>query len=74
MKRVAAVDQHVRIADQTAFIPAIKPILNTESAGAPAEQVLSESLHSQFFSLLMTLAYALMTRLDLACYIAALQK
>eukprot|EP00972_Heterocapsa_arctica_P047335 6982433-Heterocapsa_arctica.AAC.2 len=60
--------------DETEFIAEIKPIVSTEIAAAQADQVLSEALRSHYISLLMTLAYALMTRLDLACYVAALQK
>jgi hypothetical protein len=60
--------------DQVEFIAAIKPIQSVEISGAPADQPLSDLLQSQFFSLLMTLAYALMTRVDLCAYVAALQK
>lgn len=60
--------------DQVEFIAAIKPIQSVEISGAPADQPLSDVLLSQFFSLLMSLAYALMTRVDLCAHVAALQK
>ena len=60
--------------DQIQFIQAVKPMHMPEMIGAPADRILSESAQSQFLSLLMTMAYALITRMDLAIYIASLQK
>jgi len=59
---------------QTEFIQKIKPMHLTECIGAPSEKELSDSGKKHFLSLLMTIAYALMTRIDIAVYITALQR
>ena len=58
--------------DQTSFIAAIKEM--TVTPVSMKEEYLSEDVRRQFLSLLMTVAYALLTRLDIAVYVTALQR
>ena len=60
--------------DQTHFISVIKPMHQSEIAGKPGQEKMPESLRRHFLSLLMTIAYAVQSRPDIAVYIAALQK
>ena len=60
--------------DQVEFLSAMKPIMHPEVASAKGDTELSAEVVTLFVSLLMTLAYALITRMDLAIYVAALQK
>lgn len=60
--------------DQTHFISVIKPMHQSEIAGKPGHERMPESLRRHFLSLLMTIAYAVQSRPDIAVYIAALQK
>ena len=59
------------VLDQTKFIAAIKEM---EVPKQPSEDLLSEFLRRQFLSLLMTVAYAMLTRIDAAVYVTALQR
>ena len=58
--------------DQTSFIAAIKEM--TVTPMSMKEEYLAEDVRRQFLSLLMTVAYALLTRLDIAVYVTALQR
>ena len=60
--------------DQNAFIASIKPMAQQEVVTSPGHEKLPEGLRRHFLSLLMTLAYAVQSRPDIAVYIAALQK
>ena len=60
--------------DQTAFLTAIKPMSQPEVMTGQSETQMPEVLQRHFLSLLMTVAYAVQSRPDIAVYIAALQK
>ena len=60
--------------DQTAFLAAIKPMSQPEVMTGQRETQMPEVLQRHFLSLLMTVAYAVQSRPDIAVYIAALQK
>ena len=60
--------------DQTLYLAALKPIANSLVTGSKAEYKLPGALQKQFLSLLMALAYALQTRVDLGVYVVALQR
>ena len=60
--------------DQTSFLAAIKPMSQPEVMTGQSENQMPESLQRHFLSLLMTVAYAVQSRPDIAVYIAALQK
>ena len=51
--------------DQDQYIQALRPIVHPDLVGRKAEEGVSEHLAKLFLSLLMTLAYAFMTRVDL---------
>ena len=57
--------------DQTKFLAACKPM--SVPSKAPTE-VLPEDVRRHFLSLLMTIAYALLTRPDLSVFVSALQR
>eukprot|EP00435_Cladocopium_sp_Y103_P018529 s3796_g4.t1 len=61
------------VLDQIKFISAIKEMLVPE-AYMKIDQPLPEPQQRQFLSLLMTVAYALLTRIDVAVYVTALQR
>ena len=58
--------------DQMSFIAAIKEM--TVTPAVMKEEFLAEDVRRQFLSLLMTVAYALLTRIDVAVYVTALQR
>ena len=60
--------------DQVDYLNALKPVSNSLMTGSKAEDRLPEPLAKQFLSLLMALAYALQTRIDLGVYVVALQR
>ena len=60
--------------DQTEFIKAIKPMSDPEILCKPGNEKLPENTRRHFLSLLMTIAYAVQSRPDIAVFIAALQK
>ena len=60
--------------DQNLYLMALKPVSNHLLTGSKAEDLLPEPLQKQFLSLLMALAFALQTRLDLGVYVVALQR
>ena len=60
--------------DQIKFLSACKPMAQPAALAGGAEAVLPESVRRHFLSLLMTIAYALLTRPDVAVFIAALQR
>ena len=60
--------------DQNQYLMALKPVSNHLLTGSKAEDALPEPLQKQFLSLLMALAFALQTRLDLGVYVVALQR
>lgn len=61
------------VLDQIKFIAAIKTMQVPESL-SKSDQPLPENLQRQFLSLLMTVAYALLTRIEAAVYVTALQR
>ena len=61
------------VLDQIKFISAIKEMLVPE-AYMKVDHPLPEPQQRQFLSLLMTVAYALLTRIDVAVYVTALQR
>ena len=50
------------------------PIVHNDLIGKKAEETVREQVSKLFLSLLMALAYALMTRVDLCIYVIALQR
>ena len=60
--------------NQSDFLKAIKPMSQPEVACKPGTEVMPEHFRKHFLSLLMTIAYAVQSRPDIAVYIAALQK
>ena len=60
--------------DQDQYVQALRPIVHKDLVGKKAEEAASEQVSSLFLSLLMALAYALMTRVDLCIYVIALQR
>lgn len=60
--------------NQTEFIKAIKVMPQPEIANKPGGEIMPTSLQKHFLSLLMTIAYAVQSRPDIAVYVAALQK
>lgn len=60
--------------DQSKFIGSIKPMSQQEVATKPGTEKMPEEMRRHFLSLLMTIAYAVQTRPDIAVYVAALQK
>eukprot|EP00435_Cladocopium_sp_Y103_P057491 s245_g19.t2 len=61
------------VLDQIKFISAIKE-MQVPEALSKTDQPLPEQQQRQFLSLLMTVAYALLTRIDVAVYVTALQR
>ena len=61
-------------ADQEEYLKGLKPISTSELTGAASDAPASPMLSSLFLSLLMALAFTLMTRGDLAIFIIALQR
>ena len=59
--------------DQMKFLAACKPIMLPATVGS-SEKLLSEEARRHFLSLLMTIAYALLTRPDVAVFVSALQR
>ena len=60
--------------DQVKFLAACKPIAQPEALAGGATAVLPETARRHFLSLLMTVAYALLTRPDVSVFISALQR
>ena len=60
--------------DQLAYIAALKPIVHTLVSSALPECALTPELLALFVSLLGAVAYALLTRWDIAVYVSALQR
>ena len=60
--------------DQTEYISALKTIGGSELVGRPNSELASATLSKLFLSLLMALAFTLLTRIDLHVYIVALQR
>ncbi|CAE7741630.1 unnamed protein product [Symbiodinium microadriaticum] len=60
--------------DQIRFLSACKPIVQTSVMSGSPEELLPEDARRQFLSLLMTIAYGLLTRPDVAVFITALQR
>lgn len=59
---------------QNKFLGSIKPMLQQEISTKQGNEKMPEDMRRHFLSLLMTIAYAVQTRPDIAVYIAALQK
>ena len=74
IKHVQDPDSKEITLDQTLFLQAIKPMSQPEVLTSPGENQMPETLQRHFLSLLMTIAYAVQSRPDIAVYIAALQK
>ena len=60
--------------DQIQFLAACKPIFQPCATKGDSEALLPEDARRHFLSLLMTLAYGLLTRPDIAVFITALQR
>ena len=60
--------------DQIKFLSACKPIAQPEATSGPSDALLPETARRHFLSLLMTVAYALLTRPDIAVFVTALQR
>ena len=60
--------------DQEEYIKNLKPIQHAELSGPSAERECSAPLVQLFMSLLGAVAYALMTRVDIAVFVCALQR
>ena len=60
--------------DQEEYIKNLKPIQHAELSGPSSERECSAPLHQLFMSLLGAVAYALMTRVDVAVFVCALQR
>ena len=60
--------------DQIKFLSACKPISHPEALSGSPTSTLSEASRRHFLSLLMTVAYGVMTRPDAAVFITALQR
>ena len=60
--------------DQDQYVQALRPVVHKDLVGKKTEEAASEQVTALFLSLLMALAYALMTRVDLCVYVIALQR
>ena len=60
--------------DQTAYIAALKPIVCSDMVGRSAELPAPPEAAQTYLSLLMALAFTMLTRIDLSVYIIALQR
>jgi hypothetical protein len=60
--------------DQEEYIKNIKPIIHEDLKGRSSDSECSQELIQLFMSLLGAVAYALMTRIDVAVFICALQR
>ena len=60
--------------DQIKFLSACKPISTPEALTGSPEALLPEAARRHFLSLLMTIAYSLLTRPDIAVFVTALQR
>ena len=60
--------------DQDQYVQALRPIVNKDLVGKKAEDPVNEQVVKLFLSLLMALAYALLTRVELCIYAIALQR
>ena len=60
--------------DQEEYITALRPIDTSELVGIEPATLVSSRTAGLFISLLMALAYTLLTRLDLCVYVTALQR
>ena len=60
--------------DQIKFLAACKPIVAPAALNGAGDKLLAEETRRHFLSLLMTVAYGLLTRPDVAVYVTALQR
>ena len=60
--------------DQTEYLQALKPIQHSDLTGKPADQTAAPQVQQMFHSLVMAVAYTLITRVDLCIYCVALQR
>ena len=60
--------------DQTEYLKALKPINIPNASAMTSDMPAPPDLASSFLSLLMALAYTLLTRVDLSVYVIALQR
>ena len=60
--------------DQNAFVTGIKPVEGIHITGKPEKEECEPAAAKAFLSTIMSLAYALLTRSDIAVYLIALQK
>ena len=60
--------------DQIMYIKAIKTIEGSNVTGKPDDELAPADLAWEYLSVLMPLAYALLTRFDIEAYMIALQK
>ena len=59
--------------DQTEYVAALKPVQNSELAGASTKSPTASAVADQSLSLLMDLAFSLLTRMDPAVFVIAPQ-
>ncbi len=60
--------------DQTEYLSALKPIVHAELVGANAATTVGEELQQLYMSLLGAAAFCLLTRIDVAIFLVALQR
>ena len=60
--------------DQTEYLKALMPIQHVDLTGKPADQPAAPYVQQFFHSLVMAVAYTLITRVDLCIYCVALQR
>ena len=60
--------------DQINCVKAIKPIERAHIRGKPDDELAPPTTSHEFVAILMSLAYALLTRFDIEVYMIALQK
>ena len=60
--------------DQNQYLDTLKPIIHDDLRGQPAEKPVTDALKSLYMSLLGAIAYTTLTRMDIAIYVAGLQR
>ena len=60
--------------DQDDYIKGIKLCVSSELTGKGSEELCGTELHAQYWSVLGAIAYAILTRCDIAVFVAALQR
>ena len=60
--------------DQEEYIKGIRLCVHPDITGKPADSLAEPSLHEQYWSVLGAIAYAVLTRPDIAVFVSALQR